>query len=465
MVSSDGTVHTLDDPEIVLNFAMLSTEVLVRNGAAASNATRSLLAVAKSGGLQDVTASVTLDLISVSFTNPETGHPVTRLHAVEGPHFNVAALAVAERTVEDVITGRVDFIGGLDALHAAEQPTRRTHPLRVITGWFCVGFGFAWLMGGDLKVCLVSALTTAIIEAIGQPLSKSSLPGFYSHILAGMLAVSAGAVATQTVDVSQPALIVVASLVARLAGVASLSAAHDLLTGWYLTATARIMGAITDTAGLVIGVILGIVSMDHVGIALRLDATPQQTSDVVQGVLAAGLVSLGFALACAARPIHLATLACLGASAALCQMGLDLLGVSTITSVAGAAASVAVLSVIAARPMDLPTLAALTVAMVPLLPGSLIYRGFLDLATGKHTASGEFFQATATALAIGTGAVLGQYLVWRTLWHLKHAQLARQRRVMGQDRIDEAQLAAQALATPDFRRPFVSEESPKDASS
>lgn len=441
--------------EDVLDFALKSTALLVRNGSASVNATRSLLAMARVGGLDHASCSVTVDQISLSFIDPNTGVPVTRVQAVSGSGFNIRALAAAESTIERVVTETITFREGLEELRTAQSREQQVFPLTVLVGWLLLGGGFAWLLGAQPRACIIAALTTAAVESLGGRVGRTSLPSFYSHIVAGLIAVGATAVGSYALDLERPALIVVSAIVARLAGVASLGAAHDLLTGWYLTATARGLSALMDTTGLVTGVLIGLAVLNKLGWGLDLESQLTATLSVVPATVGASLVAAGFALSSGARWIHVPTVAGLGALASFVSTEMGLNGFSSLTAVTCASLMLGVLSVIIARPVNLPALAAMTTALVPLLPGTSIYAGFLAVGLKTGNAPKEFTLAAATAMAIGAGAVLGQYTLWLTMWRIKLAQFRRREQHVGEGELDPREFNAQALATPDFRRPFV----------
>ena len=448
--------HVDDETDdVVLAFSLNAAAMLVRNGAAAVNVTRTLLALARTAELSNVTASVEVSKVSLSYTDPETGFPVTRMHEVDGSGLNVTGLALVESTVERVVTRTISFKEGLDELALTERQERRRDYVSIFIGWFFLGAGFAWMMGGTGMAALVSGALIAIVEAVGGRLARLKLPGFYTHVASAFLAVILTAGAASVLDIPRPALMIVAALVVRLAGVTSLGAAHDLLTGWYLTATARLMSAVMDTLGLVSGVMLGLTALQTAHVPFAFESDLAQSSALWQAAVAAGFVAGGFALASRGRFSHVPVIAVLGSLAALTSGALEAVGIGKTPAVALAAFLLGILCTVVARPLSLPSLAALTTALVPLLPGMAIYSGFIAFALHQSNGPSEFLNAGATALAIGAGAVLGQFVLWRMLWRAKRAQYRYHKKHIELRDLDDRQFDAQSLVTPDFRRPFV----------
>ena len=103
-------------------------------------------------------------------------------------------------------------------------------------------------------------------------MSRRRLPTFYLQVAGGLLATlfAVGAAAT-ALDVD-PSLVVTASIVMLLAGIGFMGAIQDALTGFPLTAGARMLEALLATAGIIAGVSGGLTVADVLGVNLgRLD--------------------------------------------------------------------------------------------------------------------------------------------------------------------------------------------------
>ena len=103
------------------------------------------------------------------------------------------------------------------------------------------------------------------IDRLQMMIARRRIPGFYQQVAGGGLAtlIAVGAAATPLeVDVQ---LVVTANIVMLLAGIGFMGALQDALTGFYITAGARLIEALLATAGIIAGVSggLGLASVDR----------------------------------------------------------------------------------------------------------------------------------------------------------------------------------------------------------
>ena len=117
-----------------------------------------------------------------------------------------------------------------------------------------MGGGVGLLVGGDWVVTLIAFVAAVGVDLIQRQMSRRRLPGFYQQVAGGLLAtlIAVGTVAAG-VDVD-PSLVVTAGIILLLAGINFMGAIQDALTGFPLTAGARILEAILATAGVIAGV-------------------------------------------------------------------------------------------------------------------------------------------------------------------------------------------------------------------
>ena len=99
-------------------------------------------------------------------------------------------------------------------------------------------------------------------------MARRRLPFFYHQVAGGAIAtLLAAGVAATPIEVD-PSLVVTANIIMLLAGIGLMGAVQDALTGFYLTASARLIEAMMATAGIIAGVALGISVADGLGLDL-----------------------------------------------------------------------------------------------------------------------------------------------------------------------------------------------------
>jgi uncharacterized membrane protein YjjB (DUF3815 family) len=241
-------------------------------------------------------------------------------------------------------------------------------------------------------------------------MSRRRLPGFYQQVAGGLLAtlIAVGTVAAG-VDVD-PSRVVTAGIILLLAGINFMGAIQDALTGFPLTAGARILEAILATAGVIAGVSGGLTVGRMLGVNLgRLDPGFASFSELPVMATGAAITAAAFAFSAYAPPRTLVPIALIAALAAVLfyvafDRGLGVAWASAVASVLIGLVSYAV----AAR-VRVPPLVIVVSSIVPLLPGLSIYRGLYLLSEGGNGLI-SMINAAAIAIALAAGVIFGEYV-------------------------------------------------------
>ena len=198
-----------------------------------------------------------------------------------------------------------------------------------------------------------------------------------------------------------------------LAGVNFLGAIQDALTGFPVTAGARILEAFLATAGVVAGVSGGLRVADVLGVDLgrleprRLLASPTLPVMVVGGAVAAA----AYAFAAYAPRRALAPIGGGGRrSRSRCTPAPTTAGSASPGPRPLAALLLGLVGYPVAARTRIPTLVVVAAGITPFLPGLSIYRGLTLLATDSSKALVAMVTAAAIAIALSSGAILGEYL-------------------------------------------------------
>ncbi|MCS6711267.1 threonine/serine exporter family protein [Brachybacterium sp. EF45031] len=384
-------------------------------GAAASEVSATVLRVVSASGIRSVAVQVTFDEVSLSYHPEGATTPITRMR-LSGPRVqDFARLAEYE-----VITER--YIDGGVSLEAASEEVRRIarrgriYPLWLITmGLALMGGGAALGFGAGSLVVIVATLSAGVLNLVIEYLLRWGIPLFYAQVASGLVG-ALGAVVAHSIDPSvNSSIVVVACIIIVLSGLTSIGAVQDAVTGWYITASARVLETIMLTVGLVIGVRTGIVAANALGADIAVTAQiPLSLSSVLVVTVSGLLVGLGYGVGTQvpARLLAHTALVAAGSSviAHLASSVLDRLAAVGVASMA-----VGVISVIAARRVHAPALIFAMVGLIPLVPGSRIYRGLLAVGDDVITGVTELFAAAEIAIVIAAGAVFGQLVASRLL--------------------------------------------------
>ncbi|HEY1134742.1 MAG TPA: threonine/serine exporter family protein, partial [Nocardioides sp.] len=229
-------------------------------------------------------------------------------------------------------------------------------------------------------------------------------------LVAAVLATGIAA-AVPDVDVS---LMVTANIIMLLAGIGFMGAIQDALTGFYVTAGARILEALLATAGIIAGVSGGLTLAAVVGVEIA-DVDPGRAGWVGVGTLALGsaICAAAFAGATYAPRRAILPLAAVASLAILLYSAVREAADSRVWAAGIAAFGIGLVAYGVAGRVRVPPLVIVVPAIVPMLPGLTIYRGLSLLAEGGVSTSPgllALMQAASVAVALASGVILGEYV-------------------------------------------------------
>jgi uncharacterized membrane protein YjjB (DUF3815 family) len=235
------------------------------------------------------------------------------------------------------------------------------------------------------------------------------LPEFYQFMIAAMPPAAIGvAFALAHVDVAASA-VVTGGLFALLPGRALVAGVQDGLTGFYITASARLLEVMYFFVGIVIGVLTVLYFGVKLGGRLNPDTALTSSERPLLQITASMVLSLTFAvLLQQERSTVLAVT--LNGGVAWCVYGAMHYagGISPVASTAAAAGLVGLFGQLLSRYRFASALPYTTAAIGPLLPGSATYFGLLSMAQNEvDKGLVSLAKAASLAMAIAIGVNLG----------------------------------------------------------
>ncbi len=313
--------------------------------------------------------------------------------------------------MRDLVAGKVDRDEAATRLNRITSSGHARPRWSVTLGYGVMGAGVGLVLRGNWLVVLVAFVGACGIDVIQRYMTRQRWPTFYQQVAGGLFATLLAAVANALhLDLS-PTRVITASIILLLAGVSFLGAIQDALTGFPLTAGARILEAIIATAGAIAGVSGGLTLARVLGLGLG-TLTPGTVTyaGVSVAAVGAGLAAAAYAFASYAPYRALAPIAVIAGAG----IALDLFAYQHDIGIAWAAGVAALLigvvSFFAANRFRVPALVLVTAAIVPLLPGLSIYRGLAVFGEGGNTGLASMAAAAAIAIALSSGVILGQYV-------------------------------------------------------
>ena len=399
-----------------LDFCLRVGEMLLSSGAGAADVTATMRALALHLGLRYPDLDVTFTSLSMSYQPDPQEPPFIQIRQVKQRDIDYEDLTQVDHLVRQVLAGRLDLREARIQLARIVSSGHLLPRWAATLGWglMCAGVGLQ--LGGGPAVMAIAFVAAACIDRLQLAMSRRRLPFFYQQVMGGAVATVIALVAAATPLALDASLVVTANIIMLLAGIGFMGALQDALSGFYLTAGARITEALLATAGIIAGVSGGLTLAGVAGLEVaRLE--PGASAFDLMGVpvlaLGSAICAAAFAFASYAPRRIIAPIAVVAAIATLISQSIGVQGFGRPWATAFAAFFVGLVSYTVAGRMRVPPLVVVVSAVVPMLPGLSIYRGLTLLAEGGDQASeGLLAMATAasTAVALAAGVILGEYV-------------------------------------------------------
>jgi uncharacterized membrane protein YjjP (DUF1212 family) len=395
----------------ILDLALRIGEILLSSGAGAADVTATMLGITRHYGLRNADIDVTFTLLRMSYQDDPDEMPVLLTRNINQRDIDYDDLTRTHHLVTDVLLDRVT-VSEARARVARVNSTGHWLPRwAVVLGSGVLGGGIALILGGGVVVTSVAAVAGVLITVLTRTMNRQRWPMFYQQIAGGMLATLL-AIGTSALDLEvDTSLVITASIVLLLSGIGFMGAIQDALSGFYITAGARIIEAMLATAGLIAGVSAGLALAPTLGVKLtyvRPGASGLAETPLV--LVGAIVAASAFALTCYAPLRALPAVAMTTLLGHLAFLAMQDPSAPMPWAAACAAVVIGVVSYTIAGRVDVPPLVVVVPALVPLLPGLLIYRGLSLMSEGNSLGILQLTAAAATTIALASGVILGEYV-------------------------------------------------------
>ena len=252
-------------------------------------------------------------------------------------------------------------------LSSSGHPTPRW---AVTLSWAVTATGVALLLGGDWIVMLLAAVSGASHR--GAPATARAAPAAVL-LLPGRGRIPGhdpGRRRRRHPVPIDPSLVVTASIVMLLAGLGFIGAFQDALTGFYVTANARILEVMFATVGIIVGVSGGLALGRSIGVDVLVDPDLTAGFSSLPGVIiGSAITSAGFAFSAYSPARILAPIAVIGGLGGAIFFALTEAQVHPALAAGIAAFVIGFVSYPLAGRFRVPPLVIVVSSIVPLLPG------------------------------------------------------------------------------------------------
>ncbi|MFD4633252.1 threonine/serine exporter ThrE family protein [Streptomyces sp. NPDC058284] len=399
----------------VLDLTLRIGELLLAGGEGAEDVEAAMFAVCRSYGLDRCEPNVTFTLLSISHQPSLVDDPVTASRTVRRRGTDYTRLAAVFHLVDDISDPDIE-VSLEEAYRRLAGIRRNRHPY---PGWALTAASgllagsASVLVGGGALVFLVAAVGAMLGDRLAWLCAGRGLPEFYQFVGAAMPPAGMGvALSFVHTEASMASAVITGGLFALIPGRALVAGVQDGLTGYYITAAARLL----EVMYLIVGIVCGVLLVLSLGVMFdATNLTPETKFGVTSSrpiiqILASMALSLAFAILLQQERNTVLIVTLNGGIAwvmfgALAQTPLEL---SPVAATAVAAGLVGLFGQLFSRYRFASSLPYVTAAIGPLLPGSATYFGLLALAQNDlNTGMNSLTRAVATALAIAIGVNLG----------------------------------------------------------
>ena len=283
---------------LTLDFCLRVGEILLSSGAGAADVTATMRSVSWQLGVRHPDIDVTFTSLSMSFQSSPEEHALFQVRQVKQRDIDYEDLTQVDHLVRDVLSDRVDLMEARNRLARIVSSGHNTPRWAVSVGWGVMCAGVGLLLGGNATVIAIAFAAAVCIDRLQMVMARRRVPFFYRQVAGGGIAtVFAVAAAAAGLD-ADPSLVVTANIVMLLAGIGFMGALQDALSGFYVTAGARLTEALLATAGIIAGVSGGLSLGSFFGVEIgHLDPGHTDWESVTMMALGSAICAAAFAFA------------------------------------------------------------------------------------------------------------------------------------------------------------------------
>ncbi|MEV4253037.1 threonine/serine exporter family protein [Spirillospora sp. NPDC049652] len=388
-------------------------ELLLASGESTERVNEAMLSLALAFEVPRAEVQVTFTSILVSAHPGSGAPPVTGARAIRRRTPAYWRLTALHKLVQEASIGMLDLDEARARLNEIKRG-RAPYPAWLMV--VCLGLiaaAASILVGGGPLVAATAFVATLFGDRTAAALARRGVAEFFQLTVAAAIAATAAALVVAAGHQAHASTIVTGAILALLPGRPLVASVQDGITGDLVSAGARLLEVFFIIAAIVAG--LGVVV--YVAVRLNVDinvghmpVSPALLRPVP--IIAAAIVALTFAV-CLAVPRDVLVPAAIGGGL-IWVLYVVLLNwkVTPVLASAVSAILVGVLGSMLARRRHAPSLPYIVPAISPLLPGTLLYRGMVELNTGSAQQGAQtLVAALSVALALGAGVNLGSELV------------------------------------------------------
>jgi uncharacterized membrane protein YjjP (DUF1212 family) len=392
----------------VIDLGLRIGELLLASGEGSEDVEVAMVGITEAYGLAGCETNVTFTVVTLSYQPSLIDTPLSLERVVRRRTVDYTSLADLHRLAVDISAGGMSLEEAYGRLAAIRRNKYPYPPWVIIVSLGAIAATAALLVGGGYAASLVAFGCAILGDWLYRQLAKTGLPSFYLLAVAAVPGVIAAIVLDRLGIRINSSAVVVGGVFTVLPGRALVAAIQDGLTGFYITASARLLEVVFLVGALVSGITLVLKVGRQVGASFIVDErlAPVRAEPLI--ALVAAALGVSFAVA-VHTPRRILPFAAVGAAFSWAAGTYPVeWGLSPVIATGLAAMIVGLIGYLVALHYRTSALPYVIPAVGPLLPGSAVYFAMLEITSGD---SGRGIASLETAislgLAIGAGVNLG----------------------------------------------------------
>ncbi|MEU5883921.1 threonine/serine exporter family protein [Spirillospora sp. NPDC047279] len=398
---------------VTMDLALRIGELMLAGGETAESVDLALGRITRAYGLPHCEVDVTLAAVGLSYLPRGGRPPVTAERRVRRRLPNYARLIAVEELVRAAARGRLTL---QESKFALSDIIGRPPPYPnwlAVTALSLLGAAGAVLVGGGLLAAVAAFVATLLGDRTGAWLGRRGITDFFQMALAAAIGSLVTVLLAWTDAPVGSGSVIIGVVIALIPGRALVVSMQDGIAGDLVTGTTRLVEVLFMIAAILSGIGAVIYLAARMGVPVSLENLPQAPSTAAAPQsLGAAAIAMAFAVFHLVPRSYLLPVALGGVISWGTLVEVRHLDLPAAPATAIAATVVGAIGTAFARWRRVPALICVTPCIAPLMPGTLMYRGMLEL-TGGDTGQGALIlvEALATALAIGAGVYIGGELL------------------------------------------------------
>ncbi|GAB3743755.1 threonine/serine exporter family protein [Microlunatus parietis] len=402
----DRTAETIK----ALDLALRVGEALLANGAGAADVAATMDSILRHLGLAGADVDVTFTALVVAHQESPDEPTLVRRRNVAQRDVDYEDLTRVDHLVKALLLDRIDRDRARDELAQITSSGHQRPRWAVTVGWGVLALGIAMLLGGGPLVMIIALVTSIAVERLQRLMTVGRLPSFYQQMAGGLLATLLAVGLAATPLPLDPSVVVSANITVLLAGLGLIGAAQDALTGFYITANARLLEVMLSTAGIIVGVSGGITVGRLIGVDLTLVPGAAGLAEAPWVLSGAAICAMAFGYVAYTPLRALLPIGLIAGAGEVIYSVLLAVGLGRPWAAAVAAVGIGVVAYGVAGRVRVPPLAIVVCGITPFLPGLSIYRALTLFTAGDSGGVVDLVTAGAVAIALASGVILGEYI-------------------------------------------------------